>query len=637
MATAAGIPHNVHGEKGVYCAGDWIPIEDFGAHMNRLDAFTSSLACKGCSSKAVDNFDFDVVIIGAGCVGSCIARELSKYDITVALLDSADDVSHGGATKANSGIVHTGYDDKPGTNRAKFCWAGNQMFKQMDRELNFGYHVNGSLVVARCAEDMLILDELLERGRVNGVQNLRIVHHEELRAMEPSLTPDAIAALYAQDCGTVTPYEFAIAVAENAANNGVEIRLCRHVTSIAQAANGFHIEANFTPLAASDAGFGLTEPSTWPLPLWTGLLALLLLAVAVLCGDIVSTTDPTRSILDSSIIAFGAPMGALLVLVAYRLMGNSNAVTKEMYTARAVINAAGCGSDKVASMVGIKDFHIKERMGEYLLLHKDQGQHCRHVLFPAPGPMGKGVLVQPTLWGNLLLGPTARDKHNSKAMSQSNEEIIATLLQKCRELVPAFDATKVIHSFSGSRAKNSSGDWIIEESVKVPGFFQAAGIDSPGLAGSPAIAAHVVSLVQKSAACAERGLRFKPNTNFNPYRKPIIRPKNGWKGIKIDCKDDAAKNVVCKCEKVTEAEIVDAIHRPLPCLSTQAVRKRTRAGMGHCQGKFCEPRVKKIIARELGLKSVAGRPWPASSILPARWLTDEHKEALQNLATKMGL
>eukprot|EP00041_Stephanoeca_diplocostata_P026465 m.714801 g.714801 ORF g.714801 m.714801 type:complete len:298 (+) comp22973_c0_seq10:1826-2719(+) len=232
---------------------------------------------------------------------------------------------------------------------------------------------------------------------------------------------------------------------------------------------------------------------------------------------------------------------------------------------------------------------------------------------------------------------TARDKYNPKAMSQSNEEIIATLLQKCRELVPAFDATKVIHSFSGSRAKNSSGDWIIEESVKVPGFFQAAGIDSPGLAGSPAIAAHVVSLVQKSAACAERGLRFKPNTNFNPYRKPIIRPKNGWKGIKIDCKDDAAKNVVCKCEKVTEAEIVDAIHRPLPCLSTQAVRKRTRAGMGHCQGKFCEPRVKKIIARELGLKSVAGRPWPASSILPARWLTDEHKEALQNLATKMGL
>ena len=192
--------------------------------------------------------------------------------------------------------------------------------------------------------------------------------------------------------------------------------------------------------------------------------------------------------------------------------------------------------------------------------------------------MGKGIVTQPTLWGNLLLGPTARDMHNKAMMAQTVPEITTELLVKCRELIPGFDARKIIHSFAGARAKSTRGDWVIEASQKVAGFVQAAAIDSPGLAGSPAIALEVVKLL------SECGLETEANNAFNPYRKPIIVPKNGWKGIKID-HADPEKNVVCKCEKVTEAEIKDAINRSLECSSTQAVRKRTRAGMGHCQGK----------------------------------------------------
>jgi glycerol-3-phosphate dehydrogenase len=237
-------------------------------------------------------------------------------------------------------------------------------------------------------------------------------------------------------------------------------------------------------------------------------------------------------------------------------------------------------------------------------------------------------VIQPTLWGNLLLGPTARDMHNSEHMARTNEGIMSELITKCKLLVNGFDVNKVIHSFAGKRAKSTVGDWVIEENDDVPGMILSCGIDSPGLAASPAIAKHVVEvLLHKS------GLELPKNKCFNPFRLPIIRPKRGWKDIKIDHKDPE-KNVICKCEKVTEAEIVDAIGRSLECSSTQAIRKRTRAGMGHCQGQFCESRVTKLIAKTLNVseKTVPGRPWPASSILPQRWPTDEEKQVISKLA-----
>jgi glycerol-3-phosphate dehydrogenase len=245
------------------------------------------------------------------------------------------------------------------------------------------------------------------------------------------------------------------------------------------------------------------------------------------------------------------------------------------------------------------------------------------------------VLVQSTLWGNLILGPTARDTYLPEVMAETNDQIMTYILQKCRQLVPGFDATQVFHGFWGSRAKSTRGDWILEPSKMDPHFIHAAGIDSPGLAGSPAIAVEIVRLL------AAAGLTLEPNKNFNPIRAPIIRPKNSWKGIRagpVGKYTNPNENVVCKCEKVTEAEVVEAIHRSLPIDSTQAIRKRTRAGMGDCQGKAdnydCECRVAQIIARETGLpiEAVGRRPWPATSTLPKRWLDEEDKQAVDKLS-----
>lgn len=211
----------------------------------------------------------------------------------------------------------------------------------------------------------------------------------------------------------------------------------------------------------------------------------------------------------------------------------------------------------------------------------------------------------------------------------TREELMRVLIKKCKETFPHFDAGDVIHSFTGARAKNSRGDWIIEHCGACRGMVHAAGIDSPGLAGSPAISREVARLL------GEAGLELVANPEFNPYRRPIIRPKQGWRGLSLK-NPDPKKKVVCKCELVTEQEIVDAIHRPTPCVSTQAVRKRTRAGMGHCQGTYCEPRVKAILARELGLPEaeVHTRPWPESSLLPERHIDDSFKDTLRGMATE---
>lgn len=698
-----------HGIKGAFYGGDWVDIEDcVGTYMpsedkckscphntpcprskSRNDASKKTLSITNENGTSSLSRLYDVCIIGAGCVGSSIARELSKYNLSVLLLEAADDVSQG-ATKGNSGIVHAGYDDKPNTNRAKFCWKGNQMFRQLDKELRFGYQVNGSLVLAFMQSDIGVLEDLLKRGKTNGVERLRIIGKEELFEMEPNVNPKAIGALYSPDAGNVIPYEFAIAMAENAVENGVELRIRREVTAIEKKTEGkdgdlFQISVrHWEPQLYAELSYKSTVKQKA-----FALIALCTMCAILLCIFVATALDMDRetrerakmaaavlSLVSSSFFYLASnkpsmtpaqksiaeltkqaspPVGSgenSKVNVEEMLKGGSGScsvvkgvpVKAETVHARYVVNCAGGGSDKISKMIGDNSFTIKPRLGDYILLNRNQGHLTRRTLFPCPDPvLGKGVLVQTTLWGNLILGPTARDTYKTDAMSMSPSDIQEYILSKCKQLVPYFDPKESFHGFCGARAKNSTGDWIIQPSDVEKDFIHVAGIDSPGLAGSPAIAVEVVDLLQNA------GLSFQEDPNFNPNRAPIVTPKNGMRGLKMGPvgKNDSVKgdlnteekimasNVICKCEKVTELEVVRAMRRSLPIDSTQAIRKRTRAGMGHCQGDpenyNCECRVKAIIAREnkTSIDEVGGRPWPATTTLPKRWLDDKDKLELE--------
>lgn len=681
-----------HGEKGVFCGGDWVPIEECAEKFNIKNGSgkcgESCATCprsRTCKVAAQADKSYDVIIIGAGCIGSAIARELSKTTCSVLVLEAADDVAQG-ATKGSSGIVHAGYDDKPGTNRAKFCWAGNQMFPQLDRELHFGFQKNGSLVLARGPEEESCLQELVERAQINGVKNIRILNRDEVFALEPHLHPSVTAALYSPDAGNMIPYEYAIALAENAVDNGVEIRIRRRVTGIEKRADGlFSVTAEHWEPKTYLAAITRERKSRKLSNTLAGHIAFSI-AFGIVVGLVVTFILIPEEIAQSKYASYLdqlptdrpykriiLPALSLVSIILHYVLfkpgslnpvqmppsdgegkervtvedmkqggtGSANitngvVVDTEVFSAKYIVNAAGNYSDKISEMIGDKSFAITPRIGNYLLLNRNQGYLATHTLFPCPHPkLGKGVLVQSTLWGNLILGPTARDVYLPEVMAQTDEDIMTSILSKCRDLVPSFDAKEVFHSFWGSRAKSTRGDWIIEPSHMDPHFIQAAGIDSPGLAGSPAIAVEVVSLL------GQAGLKMNPNPTFNPNRAPIIRPKKGWVGLKagpVGKYTNPEENVVCKCEKVTEAEIVEALHRSLPVDSTQGIRKRTRAGMGHCQGDpsnwDCECRVAEIIARELKipLDAVGRRPWPGTTTLKQRWLTEEQKEEIEELS-----
>uniref|UniRef100_A0A6S8B8R7 FAD dependent oxidoreductase domain-containing protein n=1 Tax=Aplanochytrium stocchinoi TaxID=215587 RepID=A0A6S8B8R7_9STRA len=654
----------IHGSKGAYVAGDWVPIEECAEKYN-ISGNTSgdcyrkkySKECESCprsrSAHSAEKKDgtYDVVVIGAGCIGGAIARELSKTTASVLLLEGADDVTQG-ATKGNSGIVHAGYDDKPGSVRAKFCWPGNQMFPQLDAELHFGFEKCGSLVVARGKDDEKILNELMERGRENGVKNLRIVQRTELREMEPFINEDATCALFSPDAGNIIPYEYAIALCENAVDNGVELRIRRVVKKITKDPDGiFTIEVgHWEPTEEL-----LTGMSKWKkyLPYLLGILFVAnsfhfyeygqtmlgtLMNVLITLG--LTSLFASKSGKDIKPSRFTPSKGTDL----------DGFTEIEKIRTRYIVNSAGCQSDYIAEMLGDKSFKIKPRMGEYILLHKNQGHKTRHILFPAPHPfLGKGVLVQKTLWGNLILGPTARDtlqknkktgeyEINPKVRDEPNDNILSFILGKCKNLVPDLDAAEVIHTFSGARAKNTREDWIIEPCPTEKNVIYAAGIDSPGIAGSPAIAVEVCRLLKQAGAPIS-----EMDPAFNPNRAPIVVPKDGWRGIKagpVGKYTNPKENVICKCEKVTEAEVIEACRRSLPIDSTQAIRKRTRAGMGHCQGDpdnyGCEARVVEIIARErrMNPKDVGTRPWPASSMLSERFIKEKEKKKFEDLASK---
>lgn len=451
---------------------------------------------------------YDVAIIGSGVIGNSIFRELTKYNLKVVVLEKEKDVSMG-TSKANSAIVHAGYDPKEGTLMAKYNVAGNEMFEDLCKELSVPFKRNGSLIIAFNDEDMKTVQALYENGTKIGVKDLQILSKEQVLEKEPNLNQEIFGALYAPTGGIVGPFEYTIALAENAVANGGEIKLEKEVVAI---------EKNDT--------FKITTKD----------------------GEIIES--------------------------------------------KFVINAAGLYADKIHNLVCKESFKIVPRSGEYFVMDKTQGNVVSHTIFQCPSKLGKGVLVTPTVHGNLLVGPDARDIED--------KDDVGTLAEGLNEVRDASMRTtnkvnfrEIIRSFAGLRANPDTGDFIVEENDEVKGFIDVAGMKSPGLSSAPAIAIDVVEILK------EAGCKLDKKSDFKAKREQIhFMELSAKEKAELIKKNPQYGRMVCRCESITEGEIVDAIKRSIGIPSLDSIKRRCRPGMGRCQGGFCGPRVQEIIARE---------------------------------------
>ena len=452
---------------------------------------------------------YDVAIIGAGVVGAMIARELSSFRLNICMLEKENDVAMG-ATKANSAIVHAGFDAKEGSLKAELNVKGSKMMPDIARALGVKYRQNGSLVVGFNDEDRATLEALLERGRANGVEGLEIIERERITALEPNIADGVICALYAPTGAIICPYELTVAAVGNAIDNGAMLKRNFEVKSIRDVGEYYEISSNNE----------------------TGL-------------------------------------------------------------ARYVVIAAGVYSDAVAALVGDTSFTVHPRRGEYLLLDRECGATVSHTIFMTPSKMGKGILVSPTVDSNLLVGPTAVDSED-KEDKATTEEFFGSIFTEAGRSVKNIPRNKTITSFCGLRAVGDTGDFIIN--APKARFINAAGIESPGLSASPAIAEYVRDLL------AGEGLTLKKRDDFIATRRPM----HAFKEASIEEKNRMIKEnpaygrIVCRCEGVTEGEILDAIRSNPKAVDLDGVKRRTRAQMGRCQGGFCSPYIIEMLARELG-------------------------------------
>ncbi len=454
---------------------------------------------------------YDVMIIGAGVIGSAIARELSRLKLNICVLEKEEDVCVG-TSKANSGIAHAGFDAKPGSLKAKLNVAGSKRMEELSKELDFPYKRNGSVVLCFKEEEEGKLEELLEQGRQNGVEGLTIVRGEEMKVLEPNISPEVTALLYAPTGGIVCPFGLTIALAENANVNGVKFQFNTEVTNIIPNGEGYQIE----------------------------------------------TSNGT-------------------------------------YETRTIVNAAGVYGDVFHNMVSDKKLHITPRKGEYCLLDKKAGNFVSKTLFQLPTKLGKGVLITPTVHGNLLIGPNAQDITEKEGINTTREGI-GEILEKAKLSSAKIPANQVITSFAGLRAHEDGGEFVIGPAEDAEGFFDAVGIESPGLTSAPAIGEMVAGLIAEY-------LKAEKKVNFIATRKgiPNVAHSTPEEIQRLIQEKPEYANVICRCETITEGEILDAIHRPLGAKSLDGVKRRTRAGMGRCQAGFCTPKTVEILAREWNL------------------------------------
>ena len=468
---------------------------------------------------------YDVAIIGAGVIGSALFRELGKYRLSTVLIEKENDVALG-SSRANSAIVHAGYDPPPGTFMARFNVEGNKIYPRLCADLNVPFRQNGSLIVALTPEETPQLKRLYENGLKNGVEGLELVDAQGVRALEPNLQPSICGALVAPTGGIVGSYEFTIALAESGAINGGDVLLNSEVVKIEK----------------------FTEDGT-------------------------PSADVSRR-------------GGFF-RVSFK---NGGAVD-----ARFLVNAAGAYSDAVQQLIGQKRFTVTPRKGEYYILDKRQGTLVDRTIFMCPSKLGKGVLVTPTVHGNLMVGPDAQDGFDKEDVSTTRQGL-EFVRNMSKLLCDKVDFSDSVRNFAGLRALPDGKDFIIELDPDVAGLLNLAGIKSPGLTSAPAIAVYATELL------ANAGLELKDNPDFDPLREEIrFAELSNEEKAALVAKDPRYGRVICRCEQITEAEIVDAIRRPIGARTLDGIKRRRRPGSGRCQGGFCGPRVLEILSRELGV------------------------------------
>lgn len=453
---------------------------------------------------------YDSIVIGCGVVGAATACALSRYRLNIGILEAENDVAMG-TTKANSAIVHAGYDPKPGTLMARLNVEGAAMMPDLCARLDVPYRQAGSLVLAFDKQDLAHLQKLYDRGVRNDVPGLALWDAETLHKEEPNVSDGACGALYAPTAGIVSPWELCLALAETAVRNGAQLHLQNRVKAIEPTQDGFLV-----------------------------------------------TTD------------------------------------RGQYHTRTVLNAAGIHADAVHNLVCKPEFTITPNRGQYFLLDKSQGNLVKHVIFQCPTAAGKGVLVSPTVHGNLIIGPDAVDAGDVATTGTG----LAFVKTQAARSVPGVDYRQNIRNFAGLRAIADQDDFILRQAVDTPGFFDLAGIKSPGLTAAPAIGRYAAELLRQS------GMDLKEKTEFMDMRRVTrFRHMDAAQRAAVIAQNPAYAHVICRCETVTEGEILDCLQGPIPPVSIDGVKRRVGAGMGRCQGGFCGPRVLEILAK------AQQRPW----------------------------
>ena len=452
----------------------------------------------------------DVAIIGCGVIGAAAAYELSHYPLQTAIFEAENDVADC-TTKANSAILHAGYDPEPGTRMARLNVEGSALAKEICARLDVPYLQCGSLVLALSPEELPHLQKLYENGIANGVPGIRLLSAEETLAMEPNLAPNVVGALYAPSAAIVSPWEFALAMAEVAVRNGVELHRSCPVTRIEKTAGGW----------------ALTTPS-----------------------GIVET--------------------------------------------RYIINAAGISAQAVHDMAAPHKFTIQPTRGEYYLLDKSEGSRVHHVIFQCPNENGKGVLVAPTVHGNLIVGPNADPVEGDDTACTAAG--LAFVSAAARRSVPNIRFSESIRNFAGVRANVDTGDFVIGEAEGAPGFIDLAGMKSPGLSSAPAVAREAVKILEAHGDLPAPKADYKDGRTRVRFKELPPEEK-----ARLIAKEPAYGRVICRCETITEGEILDSLHEEIPATTIDGVKRRCGAGMGRCQAGFCSPRVMEILARELGV------------------------------------